>query len=88
MSNKPIDPGHYTLTKIEPISVIEAWHLGFHLGNAVKYIARANIKGSRHDDLIKAANYCFREATGRWLPQEVLNELVSKVGEGDEEDTR
>lgn len=73
--NDIIDPKHYTATKVEPIDVIEAWGLGFNLGNAVKYISRAGRKDSERDDLIKAANYCFREATGRWLPKEILNEL-------------
>ncbi len=33
-------PEHYTFGSIEPIDAIEAWKLPFHLGNAVKYIAR------------------------------------------------
>lgn len=67
-----IDPSHYTATTIEPIAVIEAWELGFNLGNAIKYIARAEWKGSRREDLIKAANYAYREATGKWLPKDLL----------------
>ncbi len=69
-----IDPSHYTRTKIEPIDVIETWRLGFNLGNALKYIARAGHKGSRRDDLLKAANYAYREATGRWLPKSVMED--------------
>jgi hypothetical protein len=68
-----IDPEYYTDTKIEPISVIEAWGLSFNLGSAVKYIARSNKKGSRRDDLLKAANYAYREATGNWLPKEMID---------------
>ena len=67
-----IDPDHYTATWVEPINVIEAWGLGFNLGNAVKYIARAGRKEDRRADLIKAANYAYREATGNWLPQSVI----------------
>lgn len=46
----------------EVIKVIEAWQLGFHLGNAVKYIARAGKKGSttRKEDLEKAKWYINR----------------------------
>jgi len=58
-------PAHYKRGGIEAIDVIEAWDLGFNLGNAVKYIARARYKGSRQDwidDLKKAAWYCSREA--------------------------
>lgn len=66
-----IDPKHYMEQEPEPILVIEAWNLGFKLGNAVKYIARANLSGTKRKDLIKAANYCYREATGKWLPKEL-----------------
>lgn len=45
----------------EPIKVIEAWGLGFCLGNAVKYICRAGKKGSLVDDLKKAQWYLSRE---------------------------
>lgn len=34
----------------EAIKVIEAWDLGFHLGNVVKYISRA---GKKTPDIIK-----------------------------------
>ena len=45
----------------EAIKVIEAWGLGFALGNAVKYIARAGKKGSTQEDLKKARWYLERE---------------------------
>ena len=36
----PIEnPPHYTFSRIEVIDAIEAWELGFHLGNVVKYVA-------------------------------------------------
>jgi hypothetical protein len=44
----------------EAIKVIEAWGLGFHLGNAVKYIARAGKKDSIVQDLKKAKWYLER----------------------------
>jgi hypothetical protein len=37
-------PAHYNVGEIEVIDLIEDWGLGFHLGNAVKYIARAGRK--------------------------------------------
>jgi hypothetical protein len=40
-------------TVYEAIKVIEAWELGFCLGNAVKYIARAGKKGDPVEDLEK-----------------------------------
>jgi hypothetical protein len=54
-------PAHYHPGVYECINVIEAWGLGFHLGNAIKYIARAGRKGDRLEDLKKAAWYLNRE---------------------------
>ena len=67
-----VNPKHYAEREIQSIEVIEAWELGFNTGNAIKYIARHKHKGSEHSDLIKAANYLYREATGRWLPEDLL----------------
>jgi hypothetical protein len=44
----------------EAIKVIEAWRLGFCLGNTVKYIARAEHKGATIQDLKKARWYLDR----------------------------
>lgn len=54
-------PNHYNCGKIEVIDAIEDWNLGFCLGNAVKYIARANHKGKKKEDLQKAKWYIERE---------------------------
>jgi Protein of unknwon function (DUF3310) len=54
-------PSHYKLGNVEVIDAIESWCLGFHLGNAVKYIARADHKGKRLEDLQKARWYLDRE---------------------------
>jgi hypothetical protein len=61
MSDPINQPPHYTYSAIEPIDVIEAWNLNFRLGNALKYIARADDKGDRLNDLRKAAWYLHRE---------------------------
>lgn len=47
----------------EAIKVIEAWNLGFHIGNTVKYISRAGKKdgNSATQDLKKALFYLNRE---------------------------
>ena len=60
--NSKINPEHYSNTEIEPIDVIEDWKLGFHLGNAIKYIKRAGQKGeeSFEDDISKAVWYLQR----------------------------
>ena len=65
--NPPADnvnhPAHYTSGKIEVIDFIEDKELGFHLGNAVKYISRAGRKNPDKivEDLQKAVWYINRE---------------------------
>jgi hypothetical protein len=55
-------PDHYGGdTVYETIKVIEAWELGFHLGNTVKYISRAGKKGDMLTDLRKAQFYLNRK---------------------------
>jgi hypothetical protein len=54
-------PSHYKVGGIETIDFIEAKQLGYHLGNAVKYISRADHKGARIQDLEKAKWYLDRE---------------------------
>jgi len=70
--NSPVDavdhPSHYggEGNTYEAIKVIEAWGLGFHLGNVVKYIARAGKKNPDKilEDLEKALWYLQREIEG------------------------
>jgi hypothetical protein len=54
-------PPHYRPGLYEAINVIEAWELGFCLGNAVKYICRAGSKNDAATDLEKARWYIERE---------------------------
>lgn len=56
-------PNHYggEDNPYEAIKVIEAWELGFNLGNTVKYISRAGKKESKVVDLKKAKWYLERE---------------------------
>ena len=60
-------PSHYggADNPYEAIKVIEAWQLGFCLGNTVKYISRAGKKSSALEDLKKAAWYLNREIQNR-----------------------
>ena len=53
-------PPHYTDGGIETIDFIEAKRLGYHLGNAVKYISRCQFKGDRKTDVRKAIWYLQR----------------------------
>lgn len=57
-------PPHYKAKNIEAIDVIEAFGLGFHLGNVVKYILRAGRKEMGDGDLRKARWYLDRRIEG------------------------
>lgn len=54
-------PAHYTShpSGVECITITE--HMGFNLGNALKYIWRADLKNDAIEDLKKARWYIERE---------------------------
>ena len=54
-------PAHYKTGGIETIDFIEAKELNYNMGNAVKYISRAEHKGNKKQDLEKAVWYLNRE---------------------------
>jgi hypothetical protein len=58
-------PPHYNAhpSGVECIDVVE--HMGFNLGNAIKYIWRADEKGNAVEDLRKAEWYIRREIDRR-----------------------
>ena len=58
-------PAHYTYGSLEVIDAIEGLLLPYHLGNAVKYIARAGRKdpAKTEEDLRKAIWYINRYIT-------------------------
>jgi len=56
-------PAHYKVGGIDTIDFIEAKGLNYNLGNAIKYITRADYKGSKAQDLAKAIWYLRREIT-------------------------
>ena len=58
-------PKHYNVGRIEVIDAIEAWSLGFNLGNVIKYVARADHKAAPVEDLKKACWYLMREIERR-----------------------
>lgn len=69
-ANDPIDHPDYYGGKENPyeaIKVIDAWKLGFCLGNTVKYIARASKKdpAKELEDLKKAEWYLKHEIERR-----------------------
>ena len=59
------NPKHYTAhpSGVECIQITE--HMGFNLGNAVKYIWRADLKADAIEDLKKAKWYIERELQKR-----------------------
>lgn len=70
-THDPINhPAHYTQhpSGIECIQITE--HMRFNLGNAIKYIWRADLKGSSQQDLEKAIWYIQRELALRSKVQE------------------
>ena len=70
--SKIYKPIHYTKDNIEVIEFIEqvVQHYppteAYHIGNVLKYIARAPHKGSYIEDLEKAENYLHRALRGVW----------------------
>jgi hypothetical protein len=64
--NDPVNhPKHYTdhPSGIECIEITE--HMGFNLGNALKYIWRCDLKEDAVEDLCKARWYIDREIAKR-----------------------
>ena len=61
-------PSHYTRGRIEVIDFIEDQQLPYHLGNVIKYIARAGYKGDKLEDLKKA----------RWYLDRYINEVMGR----------
>jgi hypothetical protein len=62
MSDPVNHPAHYkTASGLEAIDVIEAFGLGFHRGNQVKYLLRAGRKDSEIQDVRKALWYGNRD---------------------------
>lgn len=65
------NPAHYggSDNVYEAIKVIEAWGLGFCLGNVVKYISRAGKKDPKKlvEDLEKAKWYLEREIANQYV---------------------
>lgn len=74
MDNDSVNhPNYYSNGGIEAIEVIEAWDLGFHLGNTVKYISRAGKKNpdKEIEDLQKARWYLDKHIENRCKAQGV-----------------
>lgn len=80
MTEKVNHPSHYRSdTGHEAIDVIEAWELNFSLGNVIKYVCRAGLKGtgpeSKLEDLEKALHYLRREVGRLQLEKDLSNAM-------------
>ncbi|MDU5287658.1 DUF3310 domain-containing protein [Negativicoccus succinicivorans] len=85
MNNDIINhPAHYTDGKFETIDAIESWRLGYHLGNAVKYISRAGKKSkdTELEDLRKARWYIARYLDYHHLPPESIGAVKYAMDKG------
>ena len=67
-------PSHYVShpSGIECIQITE--HMGFNLGNALKYVWRADLKNNAAEDLRKAIWYIERELAKREASEPVVAE--------------
>lgn len=65
MNERVNHPAHYNAhpSGVECITVVE--HMSFNVGNAIKYLWRADHKGAPLEDLKKAAWYIEREIQKR-----------------------
>lgn len=57
---------HYKALPIQPWDIIDSWpiqqQIGFHRGNALKYLLRMGSKGPSGEDARKAGHYCQKLA--------------------------
>ena len=54
-------PAHYQGKSFEVIDIINDYKLNFEMGNAIKYILRADKKGNKKQDIEKAIWYLNHE---------------------------
>ena len=67
-------PKHYSDGDLEPLKIIQKHNLPFELGNALKYIARCNHKGTKREDLKKAIDYLnrFMDYRNQYIPDKII----------------
>jgi len=78
MSDVVNNPKHYTShpSGVDCIQITE--HMGFNLGNAMKYIWRADLKDDALEDLRKAEWYIRREIEKR--SPSIANKIKEECG--------
>lgn len=72
-------PAYYNIYPVQPVEISR--HLGFCLGNAVKYILRAPFKGTPEEDCQKALQYLGWEMSSphESTPVYSLDEVQSAI---------
>lgn len=82
IQNDPVNwPAHYIgRDGLQTIDVIEDWGLGFHLGNALKYILRAQRKGNLIQDCAKAIWYLERAQEPRLTDLLTIDNAPFEIG--------
>lgn len=78
MTHNPISsPAHYTAYPVQPIVITR--HLGFCLGNTVKYVMRAPFKNGA-EDLLKAEQYLqWERETPSALPTPPAYNIITEA---------
>lgn len=78
MSDMVNHPTHYTShpSGVEVIEIVR--HMGFNLGNVVKYVLRCDLKGAEIEDLKKAAWYLNDEISKREKASLQIRELINQ----------
>jgi len=76
------NPDHYQQFPVEVIEITE--HLNFCMGNAVKYILRADFKGNAIQDLEKARWYIDREIRRRKEQDDAVDQALEDLKVGDD----
>ena len=75
-------PSHYG-NSWEVGDFIRRQELNFHLGNAIKYICRADYKGNKAEDLKKAIHYLENELQHTTNTSKGVSEVVWRQVLGD-----
>ena len=85
MAETPLSPSYYKRGSAPVWDFIRDQGLNFHLGNAIKYICRADYKGKKEEDLEKAIVYLQNELTNakrQNLPRHNETDSIKFTGSG------
>ncbi len=80
-----IKPSYYFKGEYEVLHIIEAYKIGFTIGNVIKYLARCEYKEQKETDLRKAIEYTDRHLDKYGnidviIPEEVVEDIIEGWG--------